>query len=222
MANATVTLRPFPARTHIQPIVVKFRPCSINTVITPTPPSLLSTTVATNQITLTFDHNIILQSDASISGNWIVTSGSGYTVTVLSAVVSSNTNIIITTSNQTIGAAYTLTLPYGIISTDGLSYAGSSTLSFTGSGTAPTISYTRSVEDAYTMEIGFSDSMDINSTINRANYTIDNNLIVKGVTQINNNIFRIATSRQTEGVLYNVSVNNGPTGVKSIYGNFVQ
>lgn len=189
-------------------------------VINPTIGAITVNPANTITITCNSTNNVVLTGDSLSTSNWAFTTTNGIAISPLS-VTAVNKTIVITTTNQTIGATYTLSVPNGIVDATGLVCTGPFSFSFTGLGTAPALLYSRSI-DAHNIEICYSDKMDLNTTLNTLNYTISPTLTVNSVTQITNNIFHISTSRQTSGTTYTITVNNGSTGVQSIYLNKVQ
>lgn len=164
---------------------------------------LTSITPGANQLTLGFASAAsLLSGPAAVPSNWTVTGG-GAAVTVTAVALSSG-NVVLTTTNQTGGASYTLNLPVGVMSF-GSGFLGPFEEAFTGVSSAPTIVISRAV-DARTVDIVFLQPPDILAdALNPAKYSVDLGLAVTAVQQMTATWFRLTTTHQTTGTNYTVT-----------------
>jgi hypothetical protein len=134
--------------------------------------------------------------------NWVI-SGSG-PVTVLAVNIVGST-IVLTTTPQTGGASYVLTIPNGMLS-NGNGFLGPYTFGFTGVATVPSLVFARSIDDQY-VDAFFDFPPDASlQPLNPANWTITSpNLAVIGVQQLTATSFRVQTAPQAIGQSYTLT-----------------
>lgn len=163
---------------------------------------LLSTTISIKQISLNFSDAPSLVGDALSLSKWSISGVNS--VSILSISISTN-SIILITSEMSNGGSYLLNIPQYITSTGG-PWVGPYSQTFTGVGATPVIVYSK-VIDARHLEICFSEPVNKYDALNIANYSISG-LVVVGVEQISDSIFRIQTSHQTVGTSYSIVASN--------------
>jgi|SRR5579859_4103799 len=144
---------------------------------------------------------------ASPSDYTITPLDGGHAVTILS-VQQSGPHLLLTTTEHTNGKNYQLTMPsIGIVDINNNPFDGPFTINYVGVGVAPYALAARSI-DARTLEITFDEQVDPSTALNPSNYSINNGLTVTGVVAVTNSIYRLSTSRQTQGMTYTVTITN--------------
>lgn len=132
--------------------------------------------------------------------------------------------IVLTTSTQSLGTAYTLTIA-GVkdLSGNAIAVTPATTAQFAGKGadtTAPTLTSALSRSNI-TVRLQFGEELDLTTAQNAANYTIPGLTVseAKLVADANgvNTIVDLTTSPQTVGTAYTVTV----VGVKDLAGNVI-
>jgi hypothetical protein len=168
--------------------------------------SLISTVGSAGSVTLNLSDLITLTSDSAVRSKWSIVDNLGNPLAV-NSLSSVGSAVTLGTAAQVTGRTYTVTIPYGILKiTDGSNYVGPYSTTFGGTGVAPTIVMSRSV-DSRTIEVIFSESVVAGDALNPTNYAIPG-LTISTVTQITPVIYRITTSRQSEGTTYTVTASN--------------
>jgi hypothetical protein len=174
---------------------------------------LTLSTLTPNNIVLglVFSDNVQLIGPAANLSNWVITVVGGVAVSV-TGVTASGPNVTINTTPHTSGAAYTLTVPVGVVSTtNGSSYLAPTANAYTGNGAGPGIS-SASPMDARTLQIVFNEPVLVGDATNPASYTITPTLQVLGATFQTSTSYVLTTSRQTPGTTYTIV-----STVRSIY-----
>lgn len=190
----------------------------LNTTFSVPTMTYVSPTGGASTIHLTYSLPPYISGDAAVPANWIIT-GSGVPVTVTSVTTSGN-DIVLGVTEQTQGASYQVTMPAGISGISGVSYialSGSFVANFTGTGIAPTILIAFPENDAYKVDVIFSEAVVDTEALVAANYSINNGLQVYSVDKLSDSSYRLHTSQQTAGVVYTLIVSN----IHDLKGNLI-
>lgn len=173
------------------------------------PINLLSTTGSNKLVTLSFDATPVLTGNSLLPNNWTTSPE----LSISNATVVGD-SILLTTSEQTTGKLYTLNVPSGISSQDGLLWIGPFTQTFTGVGQGPSILNIYCI-DARTIDVSFSEEVYEPDALTKENYSINNGLQVFKVVKVSKTTYRLTTSKQAVGTSYTVTASN----IRDIYGN---
>lgn len=162
---------------------------------------------------------VFLSGPALSAANWIV-AGGGVPVQVTAVGAPSGSTVTLTISEQTQGASYTLQLPFGISGQSGLTFvalSGNLFVNFTGIGNPPTIVIAFPENDAFKVDVIFSEAVVDTEALIAANYSINNGLQVFSVDKLSSSSYRLHTSQQTAGVTYTLTVSN----IHDLKGNLI-
>lgn len=172
-------------------------------------PAVVSVVASSYTVTITFNINIALVSPTPAA--WTITAPAGLNVapvSVLSVAVAGSV-VTLTTSEQTGGAYYTLTLPGAFIfSTPGGGYfIGPYTLVFEGASSPTPISI--QVIDGFTLRVTFSKPVLPAGALIVSNYVITSpSLAVFSVSQVSSQTYTLTTGQQSIGTGYTLTVSN--------------
>lgn len=162
-------------------------------------------TAAASQLTIAFAGGFPptdLTGPSAMPGSWIVTGG-GAAVTVTAVSIVGST-VVLTTTPQTGGASYVLTIPSGMLS-NGNGFLGPYTFGFTGVATVPTLVFARSIDEQY-LDAFFDFAPDDDAALNVARWSITSpNLAVVAVTRLTATSYRVQTAPQAIGQSYTLS-----------------
>jgi hypothetical protein len=162
--------------------------------------------VAANTIFLDFTSGLpptSVTGPSAVPSNWIVAAiDGGAPVTVLSVAIV-GVQIVLTTTNQSGGNQYLLTVPLGIES-NGTAMLGPFEALFTGVATTPTIQQAISVE-AHLVDVYFSVPPDADLAIDPTQYSCSPTLAVTAVQKVNDAVYRLTTAQQGIGVTYTLT-----------------
>lgn len=158
--------------------------------------------------------DIVLSNDFTISGPAadvayysINPLDGGEPVTLLSLEVIAN-RLRIHTTDFTENKLYEVNLPFiGMVDIYYNPFQGPFSWEFTGVGEIPFLVFARSV-DATTLDVFFSENVNNDDATTAANYSISPFLSVYSVVKITDSQYRLTTSRQEGGQVYDITVNN--------------
>lgn len=162
-------------------------------------------TAGPSQLTITFAPGFPPTDLTGPSANpaaWLV-SGGGAPVTVVAVNIVGAT-IVLTTTPQTGGASYVLTIPSGMLS-NGNGFLGPYTFGFTGVDTIPALVFARSIDDQF-VDAFFDFAPDPAAALTVSRWTITSpNLVVVGVRQLTALCYRVQTAPQAIGQTYTLN-----------------
>jgi len=160
-------------------------------------------------VVLTFDVPPQPLAYAAIATNWLV---SGlYQVYVTGIAVAGNT-LVLTTTPMTNGAPYQLTVPPIVSTPTGGAYTGSSTLSFTGFGSGPSIQVNEI--NCRLIEVTFLSIIEQTDALRLSNYSFTGSLQAEAVQRVDDQNFLVTTSRALPTVSHTVTA-----AVRDVAGN---
>lgn len=173
-----------------------------------TPFNLLSSEVYTDRVELIFDQNINLIGPAALASGWTIdTVNPNIPITVNSIqVVGPRVKLFI--SEGSTGGIYTINIPLvGVRDTSNNLYQGPFTYNFTAVGVPPFIAIAIS-QDAYHVQVNFSEPVVVTDALNTANYGVVPSLTIFSVVQNSPISFTLTTSAQSPGQSYTITANN--------------
>lgn len=167
------------------------------------------------EVRITFNAAPVLVGFATDPANWIITGPD--TVTV-SAVTTDGNDVVLTTTEQTTGATYTVTIPPSIANTDGVIYVGTNSFNFTGVGDPPFVAMAAGI-DGFHVKVIFSEPVVESEALVPSNYVITGSggLTVSDVEKETDLVYILTTSLQTVGASYTLTVSN----IHDLYGNLI-
>lgn len=192
----------------------------IVTVDPPPPPvlTILSVVAGVNTVSVQFSDSLQgVFSSASAPSNWIVTNTDTGSQLAVNAITVCGDTITLSTEEQKIGDNYSVVVPNIIVDdANTLLFNGPETRTFVGAGNAPAILNIRTI-DARTIMAYFTEEVVEAEALNVSNYSVDNGLSILSVTKLGPTIYRLATSRQTTGIVYTITATN----IHDLAGNLI-
>jgi hypothetical protein len=177
---------------------------SASTVLT-----IQSVVAIAGQITINFSSVPILTGVSNTPAGWTVSPpmGNFAPVAVLTLSVVGNA-VILTTSEQTGGGAYTLNVSQStIFATNGTAFTGPFGQAFTGVGSPTPIAAAISI-DEHTLEVIFTKAVIASDAVNPANYVLSPTVPVLSVDILAPNTYRLHTGPQAPGTMYTLTASN--------------
>jgi hypothetical protein len=176
------------------------------------PATAVVSVIATSQlITVTLNVNAAITGNALIPSNWVVLAPPGnFAPVTVTGVSVSGMAILLTTTEQTGGGAYVLSIPTsGVFSTGGTGspLLAPYTQAFTGA-TTPTLIQSINVIDSRNIVLIFAKPVIASGALVPGNYAVNNGLSVTSVTQINSQTYQLGTTVQTSGTVYTLTASN--------------
>ena len=164
--------------------------------------------VAEHTITVQFNRLAIVTGPALLPTSYPITPTDGGFPATVTAVSAVGATLVLTVTEHTNGKNYILGMPtVGITDVDANLYQGPFLFPYAGVGSSPHALIARSV-DARTFEITFDRAMNAVEATNPANYSVSPTLKVVSVSKVLDSVYRATTARQSQGVLYTVTVSN--------------
>lgn len=169
---------------------------------------LLSATASDHLLTLTFNAPFTATGPAAdVSYYTIVASGGARPVTVTGIQVVGST-LLLTTTAQTNGGAYTVFLPFeGLLDTTNRPFAGPFSFMFVGFAASVAVSMVRSI-DARTLDVIFTLPVVREDALNPANYSSTGGISILSALYVTDLNYRLTTTKQTEDVSYTLTISN--------------
>ncbi len=185
----------------------------------PPSPSFTLTSISSSgpQLTLDFTLPLALSGPAALFSNYFVTGELAYPEPMITGLTVIGATLLLDITEQHNGGAYVLEIPVAGFDCVGADpYVGSYSPSFTGVGVDPGLLMSRMI-DAQTVEIIFTEAVNILDAQNAANYAIDNGIKVLAAVQVTPIIYRLSTSRMNVSGLdtYTITV----SGIHDLEGN---
>jgi hypothetical protein len=170
--------------------------------------SVDSVAASANTVTIAFQPGFPATSLTGPSANpadWAiaVNDGTSAPVTVLGVAIDLSGNVVLTTTNQTGGGSYLLTIPLGI-SSNGAACLGPFVQAFSGVATIPGF-LSIIPKDSQIVDVMFTVMPDQTAVMNPARWSISPTLTVTAVQKITDTLYRLTVSRQSIGQLYTVT-----------------
>jgi hypothetical protein len=177
------------------------------------PPATISPTLVSyaSPTTITIDW----ASPMSIYGtaNWVVTNTSGLPVSILSVNSTNSLQQVLTLSEHTNGAAYTLTIPASSMVSSGPKLSTAISFAYTGLAVPPTI-YTVAAVNPTTFLVTFSEPVESISATTTSNYSVSG-LQIHSVAALSSTQTLVTTSTMVPNTIYTLVV----SGVRDMAGN---
>jgi hypothetical protein len=158
-----------------------------------------------NTITLNFTDGFpptSVTGPSAVPANWTIAPTDGGDPVQVTAIAISGVTVVLTTTNQSGGKVYELTIPVGIMS-NGTAMLGPFIATFTGVATTPSFLNAISIE-AHVLDLYFSAVPDAGLVMNPAKYSIPG-LSVSQVAKVSDTVYRLTTSQQGIGTTYTVN-----------------
>lgn len=160
-----------------------------------------------NTITLNFTDGFpptSVTGPSAVPSNWTIAPTDGGDPVQVTAIAVVGITLVLTTTNQSGGKNYELTIPVGIMS-NGTAMLGPFIAVFVGVATTPTFLNALSVE-AHILDLYFSAPPDAALVNNPTKYSITPGpLTVSKVQKVSDTVYRLTTSQQGIGTTYTVN-----------------
>jgi hypothetical protein len=168
---------------------------------------LQTATGGQNTITLAFTNGFpptSVTGPSAVPANWTIAPLDGGNPVQVTGIAIVGVDIVLTTTNQSGGKNYELTIPVGIMS-NGTAMLGPFVISFLGVATTPTFLQAISIE-AHILDLYFSAVPDAGLVLDPTRYSITPGpILVTAVKKVSDTVYRLSTSRQGIGITYTVT-----------------